>query len=309
MKTKPSKVFATQPQRPTWSADADKRFSASALGRHILKLLTEGSPSQRALSEFVLRDPVYVATNGIEEIARASGISPSTLSRYVRDLGLSGYPEFRSAIGETVRDLIAPVTKLGEGLSRGNLEAGAAEQSLAAADLHLRALADPATTSNLRTIVGHMAAARQVFVMGFGLSAHLAAMLVLGLQPYREGVVSVVEYGGTEVAAARLNAIAKGDMLIAITFPRYSSEIVGLTRYARDHGARIVALTDSSAAPLARLADDLVLAPAQHPVLSSSSLPGLALIEALLSEFLLSDPAHLDRARRLASAMTGYLAD
>jgi DNA-binding MurR/RpiR family transcriptional regulator len=99
-----------------------------------------------------------------------------------------------------------------------------------------------------------------------------------------------------------------GDVVIALTFPRYSSDVTELARAARAAGARIVALTDSVVSPLASVADDLLLAPSPHPVLSASSLPALAVIEALVSEFLLSDPAHLEHARRLAAAMAAYLA-
>ncbi len=304
MKTIPSNSSQPAP----WSADADRRFTASPLGRQVVALLQGGSPSQRQLSEFILRDPVFVATHGIEDVARATTISPSTISRYVRDLGLPGYAEFRSGVGDTVHALIAPVTKLGARLSASPGGQGAAETSLAAAALHLAALLDPASADGIRAVSAQLKGARQVWVMGFGLSAHLAAILTLGLQPYRDGVVNVVQYGGTEVAAARLMSAGPGDMVIAIAFPRYSADVTDLARAAKAAGARIVAITDSSAAPLARLADDLLLAPAQHPVLSSSSLPGLAVIEALVSEFLLSDPAHLDRARKLAAAMTSYLA-
>jgi DNA-binding MurR/RpiR family transcriptional regulator len=145
--------------------------------------------------------------------------------------------------------------------------------------------------------------------MGFGLSAHLAAILALGLQPYRDGVVNVVQYGGTEVAAGRLMSAGAGDVVVAIAFPRYSSDVTALARAARAAGARIVALTDSVASPLAAVSDDLLLAPGQHPVLSSSSLPGLAVIEALVSEFMLADPGNVERASRLAAAMAAWLAN
>jgi DNA-binding MurR/RpiR family transcriptional regulator len=291
-----------------WSAEADRRFTASPLGAEVLALLSGGSPSQRALSEFILRDPVYVATHGIEDIGRATGISPSTISRYVRDLGLPGYAEFRAAVGDTVHALIAPVTKLGAGLQGPAGAEGAAEASLSAAALHLAALADPTSAEAIRAVAERIRLAKSVWVMGFGLSAHLAAILTLGLQPYRDHVVNVVQYGGTEVAAARLMSAGPGDLVIALAFPRYSADVAALAAAAKRAGARIAAITDSSAAPLARVADDLLLAPAQHPVLSSSSLPGLAVIEALLSAFLLSDPAHLERAARLAAALADYLA-
>ncbi len=295
------------PSSSSWSAEADRRFNSSPLGQKVLSLLKEGSPSQRDLSEFILRDPIFVATHGIEEVARNSTISASTISRYVRDLGLSGYAEFRAAVGETVHALIAPVNKLGAELDKGGAGQGAAEASLGNAVRSIESLTDPQTARTLREVAGQIKNARNVWVMGFGLSSHLAAMLTLGLQPYRDGVVNVVQYGGTEVAAGRLMSAREGDLLIAVAFPRYSADVTDLASAAKRAGSGVVALTDSIASPLATVTETLLLAPAPHPLLPSSCLPALALIEALVSEFLVSDPAHVERAGRLAAAMAAYL--
>ncbi|WP_075289398.1 MurR/RpiR family transcriptional regulator [Pararhizobium arenae] len=291
----------------SWSAEADRRFNSSPLGQKVLSLLKQGSPSQRSLSDFILRDPIFVATHGIEEVAKNSSISASTISRYVRDLGLSGYPEFRAAVGETVHALIAPVKKLGAELDKGSAGQGAAEASLANGLRSIESLTDPQTARTLREVAVLIKNARNVWVMGFGLSSHLAAMLALGLQPYRDGVVNVVQYGGTEVAAGRLMSVGRGDLVIALAFPRYSADVTDLANAAKRAGAGVVALTDSIASPLAGVTDTLLLAAAPHPLLPSSSLPALAMIEALVSEFLVSDPAHVERASRLAAAMAAYL--
>lgn len=295
------------PSSSSWSAEADRRFNSSPLGQKVLALLKEGSPSQRGLSEFILRDPIFVATHGIEDVAKNSTISASTISRYVRDLGLSGYAEFRAAVGETVHALIAPVNKLGAELDKASNGQGAAEASLGNGLRSIEALTDPETARTIREVAQLIKNARNVWVMGFGLSSHLAAMLTLGLQPYRDGVVNVVQYGGTEVAAGRLMSAGHGDLLIALAFPRYSADVTDLANAAKRAGADVVALTDSIASPLAAVTDTLLLAPAPHPLLPSSCLPALALIEALVSEFLVSDPAHVERAGRLAAAMAAYL--
>lgn len=295
------------PSTSSWSAEADRRFNSSPLGQKVLALLKEGSPSQRGLSEFILRDPIFVATHGIEDVAKNSTISASTISRYVRDLGLSGYAEFRAAVGETVHALIAPVNKLGAELDKASNGQGAAEASLGNGLRSIEALTDPETARTIREVAQLIKNARNVWVMGFGLSSHLAAMLTLGLQPYRDGVVNVVQYGGTEVAAGRLMSAGHGDLLIALAFPRYSADVTDLANAAKRAGADVVALTDSIASPLAAVTDTLLLAPAPHPLLPSSCLPALALIEALVSEFLVSDPAHVERAGRLAAAMAAYL--
>jgi DNA-binding MurR/RpiR family transcriptional regulator len=303
MKIDPSTTQAS------WTAGAARNFADSPLGREVLTQLREGSRSKRALSDFVLRDPVFVATHGIEDVSRISGISPSTISRYVRDLGLDNYAAFRAGVADTVHALIAPVTKLESRLAEGDAGASPIAASFMAAASQIEALGHPATAEAVQAATKMLREARQVWVMGFGLSAHLAAILALGLQPYRDGIVNVVQYGGTEVAAGRLMSAGDGDLVVAISFPRYSKDVTDLARISRSMGAKLIALTDSPAAPLAQVSDHLLLAPAQHPILSSSCLPGLATIEALLSDFLLSDPIHVKRAGRLAAIMSAYLAD
>jgi DNA-binding MurR/RpiR family transcriptional regulator len=292
-----------------WSAGATRHFADSPLGQQVMARMREGSKSQRALSDFILRNPVFVATHGIEDISGAAGISASTISRYVRDLGMDSYAAFRADVADRVQSLIAPVTKLESRLAQGAQGVSASEASLASARAQLEGLADAASMDAVRKATAVLCEARQVWVIGFGLSAHLAAILTLGLQPYRDGVVNVVQYGGTEVAAGRLISAGAGDVVVAISFPRYSRDVTELAKTAQTMGAKLVALTDSPASPLAQVCDHLLLAPAHHPILSSSCLPGLALIEALLAEFLLSDPAHVERAGRMAAIMSAYLDD
>jgi DNA-binding MurR/RpiR family transcriptional regulator len=204
--------------------------------------------------------------------------------------------------------VLAPVDKLRRSIASGARQTGAAE-TLDTARRQLALLDVETIAHQCKALAGRIMAARAVHIMGFGLSAHLASMAVLGLQPFHPAVSAVVEFGGTENAAGRLTAIGKPDLLIAMTFPRYSREVVALTRYAHDKGASIVALTDSVASPIATLADDLLLAPAEHSIMSSSFVAAMAIVEALIATVMLSDPRNVGRADRLTEAIGAYLHD
>ena len=54
--------------------------------------------------------------------------------------------------------------------------------------------------------------------------------------------------------------VGPGDVLFGISFPRYSKRTLSAMKYARDRGARVIALTDSQLSPLARVADHVLLA-------------------------------------------------
>jgi len=288
------------------SAASGPVFSRTPLGRALAGQLAEGSPGQRRLAEFILRHPIRVSALSIEELARATGVSAPTISRFARGLALGGFAEMRAAVAEAVQAALDPVAKLQRqltdagGAQRGEEAFGAIQRQIAGIDA-----GDVAALSE--ALAKEIAAARQVHVMGFGLSAHVAALMVLGLQPFCGGVSGVVEFGGTEVAAGRLMGIGAGDLLIAITFPRYASDVVRLARYARDRGARVAALTDSAASPLAPLADILLLAPAEHPTLSSSMAAAVAVAETVVAAVMLSDPANAQKAAALGEAIGGYL--
>jgi DNA-binding MurR/RpiR family transcriptional regulator len=205
-----------------------------------------------------------------------------------------------------VQALLDPVAKLTAQLQRGAREPASGDM-LTIIQAQVARLDAGRIGAQVGAVARLIAGARHVHVMGFGLSAHVAGLLVLGLQPFHPGVNAVVEFGGTEVAAGRLMAIGSDDLLVALSFPRYAKDAVRLCRYARDRGAKVVAITDSPASPLAAGADAVIFAPAEHPALSSSYTAAVAVIETLISAVMLSDPANAERAALLGDAISGYL--
>jgi DNA-binding MurR/RpiR family transcriptional regulator len=292
-------------KRPDRLPDAHV-LSATPLGMALTAKMSTGSAGHRKLAEFILRQPIRVSALSIDDLAKATGISAPTISRFARELELGGFAELRTAVAEAMQMLLDPVAKLRLQLAQSGDQPRGTEM-LDAMHHQLQQIDTQFVGWQTAEIARAIAGARHVHVMGFGLSAHVAALIVLGLQPFCPGVSGVVEFGGTEVAAGRLMAIGPEDVLIAITFPRYASDVVRLARYARDRGAKVFALTDSAASPLAPLADIVLLAPAEHPTLSSSMVAAVAIAETLVATVMLSDPSNAERAALLGEAISGYL--
>lgn len=281
-------------------------FAETSVGGSLLEFLRAGTGSHRLIAEYILRNPVRASSTNIEELAAQTGVSPATISRFARGLGFEGFADMRTSIADALVTVLAPVAKLRKSMAetRG---APSADGSLQAAAKQLGLLDADGLSRQCARLATRIAKARSVHVMGFGMSAHLAGLAVLGLQPYHPAVSAVVEFGGTEVAAGRLMAIGKPDLVIAITFPRYSSDVVALARYVRAREAGLVALTDSIASPLYTIADETLVAPADHAILSSSVVAAVAIIETLIAALMVSDPKNVDNADRLTEAIAGYL--
>jgi len=282
-------------------------FARSGLGSRLLQLQNKASSTSAGIGDFILRNSVRVSAMGINDLAASCGVSAATVSRFARALAFPNYAAMRAAIASALQDELSPIEKLRGSIERKNEASFPAGDSLDYATANIGATRMGLARSEMEQVIARIGRARTVYVMGFGLSAHIAAMLVLHLQPFCAYVVDVVAYGGTEVAAGRLMNITDKDLLITISFPRYALDAISLTSFARGRGAGVVALTDSSASPLTALADHALLAKSEHAVLPSSSTAAVALVEAISCSLMVANKKNLARAAELSAAIAPYL--
>ena len=289
------------------SASPDIGFAESSLGQSLLRVLAEGSVSNRAIADYVLRNQVRVTALGIEELADACDVSTATISRFARDLGFRNYAAMRGAVAETLQSVLQPVEKLRSTIARRAAKASPALESLGYAEAAITATSRALAGTQIDRIGTVLTKARTVYVLGFGLSSFLAGALAMHLQPFCRHVVEAAASGGTEVAASHLATITGKDVLVVISLPRYTLDAASLTRFARDAGATIVSITDSPASPLAELGHHVLYAHSTHPVLPSSSSTALAVIEALAVSLMTSNKANVAKAARHTEAIAAYL--
>jgi DNA-binding MurR/RpiR family transcriptional regulator len=289
------------------SASPDIGFAESSLGQSLLRVLAEGSASNRAIADYLLRNQVRVTALGVEELAEACAVSTATISRFARDLGFKNYAAMRGAVAETLQSMLQPVEKLRSTIARKATAASPALESLGYAEAAITATSRALAGAQLDSIGAVLTKASTVYVMGFGLSSFLAGTLAMHLQPFCRHVVEVAASGGTEVAASHLANITGKDVLVVISLPRYTLAVVPLTRFARDSGATVVSITDSPASPLAELGHHVLYAHSAHPVLPSSGSSTLAVIEALAVSLMTSNKANVAKAARHTEAIAAYL--
>ncbi|GAB2874988.1 MurR/RpiR family transcriptional regulator [Pseudoduganella ginsengisoli] len=282
-------------------------FAQSALGQSLSRVKTDGSASHKSIAEYLLRHQVRVAGMGIEELAESCAVSTATISRFARDIGFSNYAAMRAAVAEILQGVLQPVEKLRSTIEKREGGGVPAVESLEYAVANINATASGLAIPELDKIVHQLVRANTVYVMGFGLSTHLAGLLALHLQPFCPHVVEVAGLGGTEVAAGHLANITAKDVLVVISFPRYALDVIRLANFARTRDACIIALTDSPASPLADLADHVLYAQSSHSVLPSSSTAALAMIEALTVTLMVSNKENVEKAARLTEAISAYL--
>ena len=288
-------------------ASPEVAFAESSLGQTLLRVLSEGSASNRAIADYLLRNQVRVTALGIEELAESCQVSTATISRFARDIGFKNYSAMRNEVAATLQSVLQPVDKLRNNIARRPGASAPALESLEYAAANVKACSQALDLRELEQIVTVLTGARAVYVMGFGLSSQLAGMLSLHLQPFCQQVIEVAGPGGTEVAAGHLANITARDVLVVISFPRYSLDVIRLAEFARQRDACVVSITDSPASALAKVATHVLYAQSTHPILPSSSSAAIAVIEALVVSLMVSNKDNVAKAARLTDAISAWL--
>ena len=243
--------------------------------------------------------PIRTLSHSAEEIASLTGTSVAAINRFARAAGFDGFTHLKTVLGEELQSTVEPLRKLGSAPSKGrSAKAGAVRRESALFDA--AALQRAVTGPHIQRAAGRVLKARQVWLLGLGASSYLAGFAAHVLMPFLPRVGTVSGEGGTEEAARRLTRCGRGDVLIAISLPRYSKDTVRLADFARERGAHVIAITDVPSAPIATRADSLLLAPSEHPVMPSSAVGVLAVIEAIAAAVMRLTPD----AARIASEVS-----
>ena len=131
------------------------------------------------------------------------------------------------------------------------------------------------------TAVDKIAEAKNIYILGIRASASLAGFLSHGLSMISDNVRFVQTTSGSEMFE-QIMSVGEGDVMIAISFPRYSKRIIKAVDYAKREGANVIAITDSPDSPIAGGADQLLMAKSDMASFVDSLVAPMSIINAII---------------------------
>ena len=129
--------------------------------------------------------------------------------------------------------------------------------------------------------VDAIVSARKIYIIGVRSSAAIASFLHFYFNLIFENVVLVSASTASEVFESLL-WVGEGDVVIGVSFPRYSSRTVRAMSFARDRGATTIAITDGEASPLFPISRYALMARSDMASFVDSLVAPLSLVNALL---------------------------
>ena len=242
--------------------------------------LSSFSKGQKQIARFILEHYDKAAFMTASRLGTTVGVSESTVVRFATELGYDGYPHLQRALQEMIRNKLTSVQRME--VSSDRMGGRDVLQTVLHADMDMiRQTLDEIDRDAFQGAVDALIGAKRIYLLGVRSSSALSSFVGFYFNLLFENVTLVHTNSVSEIFEQVLR-VGPGDVVLGISFPRYSKRTLSAMQYARDRGARVIALTDSRLSPLARVADHLLLARSDMASFVDSLVAPLSVINALI---------------------------
>lgn len=209
------------------------------------------SKSHRRIAEYILQHYDKAVFMTAAKLGEVVNVSESTVVRFAVALGYEGYPELQQALQELVRHRLTATQRFE--MSSDISQEEVLSTVLKADMQNIRSTIDGIDNAAFLRAVQVISGARRIYILGLRSAAPLAQFAGYYLH-YIFDDVRVVAAGSTDVFEA-ISRIEASDVLLGISFPRYSSRTIEAMSFARSRHAQVIGLTDGPMSPLHEVAD------------------------------------------------------
>lgn len=204
------------------------------------------SKGHRRIAEYIVQHYDKAVFMTASKLGENVGVSESTVVRFASALGYEGYPQLQRSLQELVRHRLTAMQRFE---MSSEIDKSAVLRTVLKSDMqNIRSTIEELDADVFENVVQRILSAKTIYVMGLRSAAPLAQFLGYYLN-YIFDNVRLVSSGSTDVFEEILR-IHHEDVLIGISFPRYSTRTLEAMHFARKCGAQVIGITDGPMSPL-----------------------------------------------------------
>ena len=240
------------------------------------------SKGQKRIANFILDNYDKAAFMTAARLGQTAQVSESTVVRFAAELGYDGYPEMQKALQTMIRGRLTSLQRIQvtqNQMGEKDILSSVMEQDAAS----IRNAISQIDRDEFRTVVDKLMAAEHIYILGVRSSSFLAGYLNFYFHLLFKNVIYVQNSAAGEIYEQMIH-IGPGDVLLGISFPRYSTMVIHAVQMAHDRGADVIAITDSEMSPLFKAAAVSLLVRCDAISFVDSMAAPLSLLNALILE-------------------------
>ncbi len=238
------------------------------------------SKGHKKVADYILENYDKASLMTALKLGQSAGVSESTVVRFATELSYSGYPELQQAINEDMRIKLTSVQRIE--VSNMRMENKEVLEEILNSDIErIRKTLEQSSSEKFNKAVDMISDAKTVYIIGSRSSEPLAQFLSYYMGLMCEDV-RLLRTTGTSELLQQMIHMDKRDVVIGISFPRYSIQTINAMRYASEVETGVIALTDSKMSPISEFADYALFAKSDMISFADSLVAPLSLINALI---------------------------
>ncbi len=240
---------------------------------------TRLSKGQKLIAEYIMTNYDKAAFMTAAKLGEVVGVSESTVVRFALTLGFSGYPSLQRALQELIKNKLTTVQRLSMSGEYSDNEVGL--KKVLRTDMeNIKATIDELNVETFEKVIDSIISAKRVYILGLRSSAALAEYLGFYLGIILDDV-KVVSTGISDTFE-KIIRVSKDDLVIGISYPRYSRRTLDALKYVKAQQCKVVGITDSLISPVASLADLTLIARSNMLSFVDSLVAPMSLLNALI---------------------------
>lgn len=250
----------------------------------LLQKIDEGyskfSKGQKKLAAFIREEYDKAAFLTAAKMGDEVGVSESTVVRFAMALGYDGYPGFQKALGEMVRTKLNSIQRME--VTYGRISQGEILTSVLHSDIEkIKLTMEGIDHEMFELAVDTILNAKKIYIVGIRSCAPLASFLGFYLNLICENVTAVNTNSSSEIFE-QLIRIDEQDVIIGISFPRYSMRTLKALEFASNRKAKVITLTDSVHSPMTLYSSCNLIARSDMASIVDSLVAPLSVVNALV---------------------------
>ena len=238
------------------------------------------SKGQKRIAAYILENYDKAAFMTANKLGKTAQVSESTVVRFATELGYDGYPAMQKALQEIIRGKLTSIQRIqasNDQMTDSDILGTVMQRDMNS--IHTAII--QADRAEFNRVVDKLVHAEHIYLLGVRSSSFLAGYLNFYFHLIFKNVTLVQNFSAGEIFEQMLH-IGPGDVLVGISFPRYSKMTENAVHFACDRGADVIAITDSQMSPLYQLASASLLVRSDMISMVDSMAAPLSLLNALI---------------------------
>lgn len=238
------------------------------------------SKGQKLLANYMTKHYEKAVFLTAAKLGKIVGVSESTVVRFANELGYDGYPKLQRALEELVKNKLTSIQRME--VTSDRIDQQHILKSVLQSDAEkIRYTLEEIDEKTFDEAVQMILSARKIYILGVRSCAALASFLGFYFNLIFDNV-KLIHTNSVSEMFEQIYRMESEDVVIGISFPRYSKRTLKAMEFARSRDAKVITITDSPLSPMITYSDCSLLARSDMASVVDSLVAPLSLINALI---------------------------